>query len=316
MAVLALVGVTILSCSHPPRETYEEAADEAVSYALLVEKELSGVVFNKPLSDPAGLAVDGRGFLYVCDRGNNRVLKFDSQYVALDEVGGYGSEENMLSRPSFLTVDDELNLYVSDEGNQRICRYNPQLEFIEAIPFFDEEEPFKFGAPAGVNLTGFGELWVADKERNRIALFTNVGSFDRFIGEFGSPGGQLLRPEKILRARNGDFYVCDAGNSRVVVYDEYGNFRREILVPGSLTYPRAAALAGKRLWVLDQATGKVELFTQSGRKVFETGPLLIGTRQPLSEPSDITLNWSGRLLIADSGNNRVLVCRIITGSSP
>ncbi|MFQ6008300.1 MAG: NHL repeat-containing protein [Candidatus Zixiibacteriota bacterium] len=305
-----LFAFLFLSCSHPPKPSFSTDDNPALPAALVVEREISGMILGKPLRYPFGLAVDAGGRVYVSDAGNSRVIKFDPNLKPEREIGGYGAQEGLFDRPSYLTVDRELSLLVSDEGNRRICRYDSYLQFVEALPFYDSEDPLKFGYPSGIALTEYGEVWAADRERNRIVVYDNVGTFDRFVGDFGYPGGQVANPEKIIKDIRGNFIVCDGGNRRLVVYDEYGNFSSEI-TDESLQYPVAAVSENHHLWILDSASGKVYHFDSRGKKDFEAGPRLAGTLIDLKEPSDIVLLSSGRLIISDSGNNRLLVCRVI-----
>jgi len=307
---LVLVFVFLVSCGHPPKSELKSDKSVEIPVDLLIDMEISGLVFGKPLHRPFGLAVDTRGAVYVCDAGNNRIIKFNSDLTPAVEIGGFGTGEGLFDRPSFIAVDYDLNLLVSDEGNRRICRYNSRLQFVEALEFYDDEDLLKFGYPSGVGLTNYGEVWVADRERDRIAVFNNVGDFDRFIGEFGYSGGQLLNPEKIVKNLGGDFIVCDAGNSRLVVYDEYGNFLHEV-GDRSLDYPMAAVSDNNDMWVLDGATRKVNLFDAGGKRVFTAGPVLAGSTQAMKEPSDIIVLPDGRLMISDTGNNRLLICRVL-----
>ncbi len=307
---LVLVLIVQASCARPPRQDPQQGERLKAPVALLVEREISGQVLGKRLLRPIGLANDARGAVYVCDAGNNRIIKFRPDLTPDAEIGGSGADEGTFNRPSFIALDYDLNLLVSDEGNRRICRYNSRLQFVEELAFHDEADPLKFGYPSGVGLTDYGEVWVADRERNRIAVFNNVGVFDRFIGEFGYDGGQLSSPEKIVESRRGGFIVCDAGNGRLVAYDEYGNFLREI-GDADLDYPISAISGNHRLWLLDGAVGKIYTFDDRGRKVFQTGPTLAGSGQPLKQPSDIIILPDGRLVISDSSNNRLLVCRIL-----
>jgi len=308
---LSLLIVFLLSsCGQPPKPPLKVTDLSKAPVALLIQKEISGVILGKPLRHPFGLAVDARGVVYVSDAGNNRVIMFDSDLTPKQDIGGYGAQEGLFDRPSFLAVDHSLSLLVSDEGNRRICRYNSHLQFVEALAFYDDEDPLKFGYPSGVALTEYGEVWVADREKNRLVVYDNVGMFDRFIGDFGCSGGQLSSPEKIVKDDKSNFIVCDAGNGRLVVYDEYGNFLREV-VDSTFEYPLAAVSVHKHLWVLDGDAGKINYLDEGGSKLFETGPGIPGSNRPLKEPSDIALLSDGRLIIADSGNNRLLVCRVV-----
>ena len=172
----------------------------------------------------------------------------------------------------------------------------------------DEEDPLKYGEASSVATTDFGELWVVDWEQGKIAVFDNSGRFESFVGDFGYTGGQLNRPEKILSDNDG-FLVCDAGNSRLVQYDGYGNFSRQI-TNDLFQYPLAAARAGEDgWWVLDGETGQLFFLDSGWKSAFVTGPMLAGSNQPMKKPSDLVILSDGRLLISDSGNNRLLVCR-------
>ncbi|UCD63681.1 MAG: NHL repeat-containing protein [Candidatus Zixiibacteriota bacterium] len=277
---------------------------------LLVEKEISGVVLNNRLRQPRGLAVTRTDKVFLTDAGNDRLVQFSGDLTPVRDFGGFGGQAGLLDRPTFITVDNDLNLMVSDENNRRVSRYNAGLNFVDDISFYDDEDPLKFGYPSGIAVTGYGEVWVADRDRNRIAVFSNVGRFDRFLGDYGYAGGQLSTPEKICRDRSGEFVVCDAGNSRLVIYDGYGNFVGELTYDG-WEYPVAAAIGRDFIWVVDRAAGEISCLDPRDNLVLRSGPGLPGTDIALKQPSDIAVLSPEKLLIADTGNNRLLVCRIV-----
>jgi len=307
----ALCLILMIGCSKPPRETGESAVMRA-PVALLVEQVVDRSVLGLPLREPFGLAADHRGMVYVVDAGNNRLVRFASDMKADRETSGFGASGGLLDRPSFVTLDNDLNLFVSDAGNRRVCRFDAELNYVSEIELSDEDDPLMYGEPSGLALTDYGELWLADHDKSQLAVFDNIGGFDRVIGDFGYSGGQLAKPEKVLADPGRDaFIVCDAGNARLVTYDFYGNFDGQIKHP-EFEYPIAATpgeIGG--LWVLDNALGRVMLFDAAGRSVFATGPLLAGSNVSLKSPSDILSLRNDRLLIADTGNNRLVICRIL-----
>lgn len=307
---LIILVLLALSCGSPDKDALRDEKPVAIPGMLLVEKVISGEVLGKSVKQPYGLAVGLRGQLYVADAGNDRLIQFSSDLTAVRDYGGYGGEAGLLDRPSFLTFDNDLNLMVSDEGNRRISRYNSQLNFVDEILFEDKQDPLKFGYPSGIAFTDYGEVWVADRDKNQIAVFTNVGGFDRIVGDYGYAGGALSSPEKICRDRSGNFMVCDAGNSRLVKYDAYGNYLSQISEDG-WEYPSAALVNADLVWVLDKATAEISCLDRRGEVVFRAGPGLPGNDIALKRPTDLTIMPSGQLIIADSGNNRILVCRII-----
>lgn len=61
-----------------------------------------------------GLALDADGRLYICERGNGRVLKLDEQ-LALHEISR-GTQERPMLCPNYPTFDGSGRLFVSDSG--------------------------------------------------------------------------------------------------------------------------------------------------------------------------------------------------------
>ena len=303
-----------LACGGPPGGPRTAPTPPKMPSALLVEQVIEGQVRGQPLSNPAGLAAAPDGVVYLADNGNHRLIRFDSTLKPTHEIGGYGFSAGLLNRPTYIALDNSLNLWVTDEGNRRIVRYDARLNFVDEIELRDEDDPFKFGRPAGVAVTAYGEVWVADADQDRIALFDNAGKFDRFLGEFGYSGGQLRDPEKITGLPDGDFVVADAGNSRLVFYDSYGGFHRESGKTG-LVEPIAAAYDGDYLWVLEASGKRVVCLDMAGRRQFMTVPLVLGNRMGLNQSRDIAALPDGRLIIADGGNNRLVVCRIVYDES-
>lgn len=308
--LLVLTALVALSCGRPQRGSIEAPLPARRPLAIVVEKEISGVVLGDRLKEPFGLAVDFKGYIYVSDAGNNRLVRFKPDFTPDREIGGYGSAGGLLNRPSFLTFDNGLNLMVSEEGNRRVSRYNTRLNFVDELAFYDAHDPLKFGYPSGVAFSDYGETWVADREKGRVAIFDNIGRFNRFLGDFGYSGGQLSSPEEIVKDGDRGFVVCDAANGRLVVYDGFGNHVEEISA-SEFDYPVAAAVGAGNLWVLDGSTGKVFCLDGKGAIVFRAGPALPGGSISLKGPSDILFLSDDLLLLSDTGNNRLLVCRVL-----
>jgi len=300
----------MVSCAKTPPKT-GEIAPLSKPLAIVVEDVIAGLVLGQVLHNPVGLAVDYQGKVYVCDAGNNRLVRFSDSLIPEREAGGLGSLEGLFNKPTYITVDNGLNVFVSDVANRRISRHNKDLHFVDAISLIDYDDPLKYGEPSGLALTEYGEIWMCDYEKSRIAVFNNVGQFDRFVGDFGYSGGQLYHPEKIIRDPAGDFIVCDGDNVRLVVYDDLGNFMRQIK-NGYFQYPVSVLDGGKNaLWVLDGVGGEIFFIDGKGEVLFESGAILPGAEVKLKNPSDMVKLKDGCLLISDSGNNRLLVCRVI-----
>ena len=75
-------------------------------------------------SDPTGVAIDGSGNVYVADKGNSRMQKFDSSGTFLTKWGSLGSGDGQFSDPSGVAIDGSGNVYVADKGNSRIQKFH------------------------------------------------------------------------------------------------------------------------------------------------------------------------------------------------
>lgn len=300
----------ILACGGPKSAGEEEVDDRPPPAALVVEKVISGRLQGTPLDTPFGIARSPINHYYLTDVGANRVIRMDSELEAIDDIGGFGFGAGQFNGPGFCHFDNGGSLWVSDDGNRRIVRLDARLNFVDELRLSDNDALADFGQPSGVAASAFGDLWVADRTADRIAVFDNLLSFDRLVGDFGYSGGQLTSPEKIVAEPDGGFLVCDAGRARLVRYDRYGNYRGEIELE-QLAYPISVARDRNRLWVVDHHASALACVDGRGRTVFRTGPQLIGENTPLREPTDMTLLPDGRLLVVDSGNSRLLVCRIV-----
>lgn len=301
----------LLACGPAPREGTERSAVIRPPSAILVQQVIEGPLLGQPLNNPRSLAVAADGSWYLVDKGNHRLIRFNAALKPLDQTGGYGFSAGLLNHPTWVSMDNMLNLIVADESNHRLVRYDTRLNFVDEIELRDDDDPFKYGRPSGLGVTDYGEVWVADADYDRVAVFDNVGKFSRFVGDFGYSGGQLSRPMEIALDPNGQFVVCDPGNFRLARYDAYGGFIGEISTR-TFGVPSSVAVADNLLWVLDAASGRLTcLDSRSGEQLFVAGPQLMGERIRLKDPGDVVLLSDGRLMIVDSGNDRVLVCLVI-----
>jgi streptogramin lyase len=310
--VVVLWAALLLSCGGTGLPALEELSPAPRVSALVIDRIIEGDLLGKPLRYPSGLAVDLRGSVYVTDAGNHRLIKLTSSLEPQADIGGFGSAPGLLNRPGFVAVDNALSVLVADAGNGRLSRFDSRLNFTDDISLLDVDDPGRFGEPAGVALASYGEVWMADIDKNRIAVFDAAAKFDRFVAEFGYSGGQVNEPHKIVSDPVYEFLICDAGNGRIGQYDQYGNHVRSI--GGKvLNYPIAAAVdTTGRIWVVDTKPLAIVCLSSFGEVIFESGSNLPGLNTNLSGVADIAVLPDQRLLLADRDNNRLVVCRVVS----
>jgi len=169
---------------------------------------------SSTLTNPYTGTFDGSGNMWVADAGNNRVLAFK-----VNVTGGYNSASQLVG----------------------------QLDYIYRAPnLIEGKEVFLAGLTGSASAMVVDKnstpphLYIADPGNNRVLCFNNaytvgggtsltfadlvIGQPDKFTSEINYPGGQagsptqtgLYSPVGLAVDNNGNLYVADAGNGRVV----------------------------------------------------------------------------------------------------
>ena len=166
-------------------------------------------------NDPRGLAFDGRGHLYVADKGNHRIRCIATATGAVSTLTGSGTEgfadgtgtAAQFKGPADVACDSRGNLYVSDQSNHRVRRIVIATGVVSTLAgsslgFADGQgSAAQFNYPTGLACDGRGHLYVADLNNHRIrciatatgAVSTLAGSARGFADGPG-PAAQFVNP--------------------------------------------------------------------------------------------------------------------------
>lgn len=268
---------------------------------------------------PSGIVMDLEGFLYVSDTGNNRIQKFtgDGKYVT--EFGAFGQGEDRLAYPSALATNG-ISLFVADERNERVVQYNRYGNFSGTLLSSPESGSSGEGIgrifPMGIAISKGNEVFVTDREGDRVIVLDLSGRVRRIFGKAGGRLGDLLDPVGIALDEEGQVYVSDTGNGRVQVFDLFGG-PISILTTG-LSQPQGIAIdRWGNLFVAD--LDEIKIFNRWGRPLppltegehpARAGHLQKATEGNLHSPSGILLTREDRLYVSDTRNDRVVVYQI------
>ena len=214
---------------------------------FVVSGDMRGVMKN-----PAGVAVDKEGNIYVSSR--DKLHKFNSNHE-LEKIVG---KEGEFNDPRGMAVHQG-RLYVSDKKNHRIQVFDLDLENIQSIGCHGKGKG-EFDEPFDVTFDADGNMYVAEYVNNRVQVFNPMSDFIRMIGEgeIGSPSG--------LHVARGKLFVCDYKDDRIVVYDtttgEYINtVARRGTGLGELTGPYGITSYGDKLLVCEFGNNRIHIFS-------------------------------------------------------
>lgn len=144
---------------------------------------------------PHGLEVDHENNIWVTDVGLQQILKFNSDgelLMTLGEANVLGNDSSHFSLPTDVVVAPDGSFYVSDGyGNSRVVKYSKDGSFIfewgknifawgkdgadRKLNIGDKEG--EFNIPHGLDLDKNGNVYIADRENNRIQKFDAEGNF-------------------------------------------------------------------------------------------------------------------------------------------
>jgi DNA-binding beta-propeller fold protein YncE len=242
-------------------------------------------------SGPRGVAVDRRGDLYVADSANNRIEKFDAAGLLIavwgrgHGDGSAGTGPGQFNSPRGLATDRAGDLYVADHGNNRIQKLAPSGKVLALWgrgggDGLAGRGPGQFNLPRGVTVNRLGDVYVADKDNNRIQEFTAHGRFLRKWGRAGGDGsagkgnGEFHIPYSVAAGPD-QLYVADTGNNRVQEFTFSGRFIRRLgraggdgtpgSAPGQFSEPSGVAVGcGGDVYVSEEGNSRIQVFGAPG----------------------------------------------------
>lgn len=209
---------------------------------------------NGAFSEPLDVAVTSGGDLWVTDRGNKRVQKFNSKGEYLAQFGSSGNGNGQFTEPWGIDIAADGSIWVADALYYRVQQFSSAGSWIRTVAV---------DGPRGVAADPEGHIWVTDRANNRIIELSSTGAR---LSEFGSPGsgeGQFSEPQSIAVASTGDLLVGDRLNNRVQQFSPDGDYERQ-MAPFSEVRGVAVGQSGV-LYISDTSMNRVQKYQQTAR---------------------------------------------------
>ncbi len=202
----------------------------------------SGPAVKARVDRPFGLATDGKGNLFIADRGNNRVRKVNPSGI-ITTVGGDGGFFFMgdngpayrasIAGPTDVAVDKQGNIYVADRNNNRVRLIDTQ-GMIRTVAGTGQQDyngdselarDTNLHLPFGIAVEPDGNLLVIDRSHYRIRridlkrgkVTTVAGNGKKqFAGDGGPATGAVLNfPHGMVVDKDGNLIFSDKGHYRI-----------------------------------------------------------------------------------------------------
>ena len=255
-----------------------------------------GPATGAQLDQPSGVAVDGDGYIFIADRGNNRVRQINPDGVittipGAEDGGDEPDGEAPFADPRGVAVDSDGNIYVADTGNHQIhvigdAGVVSRVAGIEGLGDGGPATEARLLEPIGVAIGVDGTLYFSDTGNRRIRKVDTNGIITTFAGsgqrgDAGDGGlaveAQFDCPAGVTIDAEGNVYVADKCNHRV----------RKVDTNGIIT---AFAGSGEQGPFADETA------------IGDNGP---ATSARLIGPTGLAFDSEGNLYITDPGNHRI-----------
>ena len=158
-----------------------------------------------------GLKIDRDGNLWATDVGAHTVVKLNPAGQVLLTIGtkGQAGEWNeaagmrLLNQPNDIAIGPNGDVFVAQghtpgaKGDARVLKFDKDGKFLTQWGG-KGTEPGKFQVAHGLGIDPQGNLWVADRENQRIQVFTPAGGFVREMKFAGLPCSLVIGPQMVF----------------------------------------------------------------------------------------------------------------------
>ncbi|WP_228942548.1 SMP-30/gluconolactonase/LRE family protein [Nocardioides sp. Leaf374] len=268
--------------------------------------------FATGLLGPQGLEVAPDGSVWVADTGNSRLVHLSADLVDLgDGFGSRGNGDTQFFDPHDLAFGND-RMYVADTYNDRVQVFAApgpvDLPQEPLSPVYRDQLSDPGGRapvyPAGLAVVD-GTWYVADSGGSRVVTLDPATGT---VTPLTTTGLTDPRDLELDAADPTALWVTDTGGNRVVRLSRTG---QQLGTIGGLTQPYGLANDATRVYVANTYANSVRALTRAGATAW-TQTTCGGTA--FSRPRDVGLADDGRVLVADTDNDRIVVLEAATGA--
>lgn len=255
------------------------------------------------LNNPLDVAIF-QDNVYVSDANNHRVVAFLKSGAPLFSFSGkytHGLKGADLVYPGGIAVNSQGDIYVADVNGGKVVVFNTSGRALRLLKLPGSDRAVL--KPLAVAVDKKDRVYVSEASSGNIYQYDREENLLRTFGK-----GKLSFANGIAVNAQGDIYVADSNNQKIVVFNQAGKHIKTIRrKKGDKSFlPRGLAFDNKGdLLVADTLGSQIIEFDSQGRERDSWGAPGSGGKQ-FNFPHGIAYS-EGNLYIVDRGNDRLVI---------
>jgi sugar lactone lactonase YvrE len=290
----------------------------------LQHKSNMGYKYAYPLHFPEGssggvsaVAMNSKGDIFAFLRnesGRPMIFEWDANYKAVKAFG-----VDIADKPHGMMVDAEDNLWICDQFGDTVMKLSPEGKLLMTLGVKGKRGDWNeakgqrlLWQPMMLAFAANGDIYIAMGHGNespndgaaRILHLDKSGKFiNQWFGNSAGPGKFAMAHAIVINPSNGNIYIADREEYRIVVYDGSGKFIKTIQMPNlvcALFVDRS-----KQLWMATGQDGQVVKLDWDGKILGAAGEGPGTGAGQFIESNYMVQDTRGNIYIGDTSATRV-----------
>ena len=154
--------------------------------------------------------------LYVCDQMNHRVQVVNTDLTFHSTIGRKGTGNGEFKYTVDIAFNSNGDIYITDFNNHRVQIFNQDGIFLRTLRHKQQGQTLQ--NPFGIAVDSSDTVYVSEKTRGCISVFTAEGEYLTTFGGEGKAEGQFDCPFGLHIDKNDSLLVCDRNNGRIQIF--------------------------------------------------------------------------------------------------
>ena len=221
-----------------------------------------------------------------------------------DDLGQFGYVED------FDIASNGQHILVTDAAHAFVQVFDKTTgEFVSRFGGKGDDDA-NLDKPEGISVAPNGDIYVADYNTGDVKVYDKNYNWKFTFSEYGSEPGQNIKSE-FTDIRDGLYYMPEAGNHRVSVWDLEGNFKFLFggsgTAEGKMNNPEASKFNSEgHLYVSDLKNDRMQVFDAEGNFLFAWGSSGSEPGQ-FKAPAGVAIDKDDNVYVSEIGNDRMQV---------